>query len=82
MKKLIIALLVFATPLAAYVTLKEFASDKVTVVEQKWPTGSTITWQLNPTQSASVTGTRTQEAAFQAAFAAWQGFVAGNLTFA
>jgi hypothetical protein len=75
-----IVALAIGIPLRAYVTSKDLAIDG-TIVQQRWrPAAFPLQWQMNPTQSANVTGSRPQHDVFAAAFAAWQGVSTATVT--
>jgi hypothetical protein len=65
--------------LRAYVTAKSRSAAGV-IVPHKWDGSSfPIIWQMNPLQSANVTGSRTQAAVINQAFQAWQSVVPVSL---
>jgi len=73
-----ILILVVTAPLYSYVAKRDLLSGVVLPI--KWPTAS-ITWVLNPTQGANVTGARSLSTVMQASFDAWDAVTTANFTF-
>ena len=77
-----VAALIISTPLFGYVSRKQVVAGGQIVI-QKWrPSAVPITWRMNPTRTANVTGTGSFENAFRQAFQAWSGISTAAFTLA
>jgi len=76
----LIAVMLVTAPLHAYIIQTIKAADG-SIVQFRWKS-MPITWQMNSTVGANVdTSSRSQEAAFQAAFGTWQGVSTAAVSF-
>ncbi len=78
---LLVAALMLAAPLWAYVTSRSL-SNTGTVVQQRWKSAVSIPYRINPTKGANVTGSGDQSAIFRASFASWQALTTATISFA
>src|SRR5437867_3750989 len=87
MKKVLLAGILTALVLAAANPLRAYVNGKIlngsgAIVLTKWKTTAfPITWQMNPTQGANVTGDRSQAAVFAASFQTWQNLTTASISF-
>ncbi len=78
---LVVAALLLAAPVWAYVTSRSLSSTG-TAVQQRWKTAVGIPYRINPTVGANVTGTGNQTALINSSFAAWAALTTANISFA
>lgn len=78
---LIVAALMLAAPLWAYVTSRSLSAAGA-IVQQKWRSGVNIPWRLNPTVGSNVTGTGNQATIIRDSFAAWAALTTATISFA
>src|SRR2546422_1397599 len=87
MKKLYIAILLVVVTVAVTVPIYSYTiaisrSAVGAIVQHKWKASAfPLTWRMNPTQGANVTGARSQNDVFTASFAAWQALTTASVSF-
>ncbi len=73
--------LIVAVPLFGYVARKSLVTGGQVAIDKWAPSSFPITWRMNPTQGANVTGIGSSEGAFQQAFQAWSSVSTAAISF-
>jgi len=75
----IIGMLSGVDPLSGYTPLRDLKSSGIVYI--KWPSAGGITYRINTTVGANVTGARTLGQVFSASFGAWDALTTADISF-